>query len=1037
MADDRASGLPVLPGEPDLRDAGRPPLAFRRILRRFSHLLVLTTLAAVPLAYPLHITEQLDFKITRWVSGTESPVLQTVWREQVQPALFSGYGPLTLKRMVWAVLTLALVTTHLLWKLLPSRPETPGAKGQGLSWSFAALLGFVAWSGLSLFLWLPPSEGLDPSRGGFIHGLDAWSDLVSALAFFFLASDLLRRRRWVFKGFGILFGTSALIAVLAVGQRQGWTASFLTRWAPEDVRNRMSSLIGHNTGLASFLMAPTLLSLALGLTRWRRLRKSTAILLAVYWFLLALTLVMSQSRAVLLILAVAVPLLFWMLHRTSGLSPGRKAWTILAGGALLVLLFQVVPASWNPFYDRVSPLTRRVHDLSLERLKAETRVRILLCSIPVIAKNPVFGTGFGSFQYVYPKAQGEYYEENPGTWLVPTSRRTERAHDEYLQTLLETGVVGLGLALAGLILLLRRGWLAFSRTLRPEDIPVQVGLLFAIIAILVHALVDFPFRVAPIAVTLVWMLAVWSAGNRIWLPRRGRRIWLDDDDLAPAVSPARSTVSEPAATLDGTSGPAGAGEPSPPAATGSAPGRWVLWGIAAALVLGFTVLLSTWYTRRLSADVLETRGNTLLETVIQLGNQPRANNARVRIRVLQNARAALKRALVLRPARGDINFARAFVDHYLALEAYQQAEEARKAGENKQEILWLQMAQNHAKSSLLAIHLALSELRYHQVYHLRGEDHRLLARLLNDPALFNRAREDLETAIAYSPAYAEAIRSLISLLETRFPQAEQRRDELLALLDQYNPDLFYRLYVQRGNDAIAEGRYDDAIRISKDLLDAVPENETLLSMLATAYLKSGRLEEAERVLTEMARLEPRPVMYYSISASLAIHRGNYRHALTYINEALRHERGDLDYFRLMKYYTQEKLGDDEGGKGINRLRTKAQRDPRVYVDFADVLIDQFGDRDSAMEFINLRLSPDLPPAPPRLYFEKAKILYEKEKKPKEALGLLETALRIEPDHQPSLQLWKEITKKEYQPGARDKTSDGGAALSPAPLVPEP
>jgi O-antigen ligase/tetratricopeptide (TPR) repeat protein len=967
-----------------------------------SHLLILTALVAVPLAYPFAISSELDFRVTQWVTSRDSSVWKFLWTDQFQPALYSGYDPLTLKRGVWAFLALALGCTHFLWKLLPGRPREQSTRKTSLE--LLAVLAFIVWAGMSLMLWLPVPEGGTRPGAGFLFSLDAWSDLVIGIGFFILAGDLLRRRRSVFKGVGLLFATATLIALLAQGQRMGWTRGLLPEFA--DMRNRMSSLVGHSTGMASFLMPALLLSVALGLPRWRKLSHPAALLFAVFWFLMALTITMSQSRAVLLILLLLIPILLWRLHMSVGLSPSRMGWAVSIGGVLLVVLLQVLPWSHNPFYDHSSPLARRVNDLSIERLTAETRLRILTCSIPLFLDATVQGHGFGSFQYVYPRAQGEYFQKNAGTVLVPTGKRTMRAHNEYLQILLETGLAGLLLALGGLLLVLRRGWITYSRTLRPDDIPIQLGVLVAVAAILIHAAVDFPLRVPPIAVTLVWLLAVWYAGEKIWLPRRGRFVWPGqevEEEEENAVNPPGGANANGATSREDPEAP----DRSVPGSVLVPRWQWALWGLSALVLLVGVLGASSWFARRVTVDTLNTRANRFLDTYMSGAREMKAD---MRIELLRQGRTILRRSLRLRPSGGETHLVKAFMEHYLARESLAQALSAREAGQGRQETAWLSEARIFAGTSLESLQSALNEVRYHQVFHLRGENFRLLAQMgPTGDDMRERAAEQLRQAIAYSPGYAEAIVGLIQLLRESFPDSQAEQRDLLELLHRYNPQPFTEYFLMRGHRAMEEERYPDAVEVYQELVEAVPNDPTLLACLASASLRAGDMQKTESLLGDLARANPRPILYELILAGYAIERQDWAAALAYIDQGLRQPGGDLDLFRVMRVFVLEKSGQEEAFRsGYEALRSRARRNPQVLVDIANVLADHFRDLERALPYIQRRIEITEPPPPPRFYYLLARRAFEKDNDSTEARRLLQEALRLQPDHGPSRELLRRL-----------------------------
>lgn len=982
------------------------PVPLPRLLRRFSHLLVLTALLAIPLAYPLKITDGLDYAITRKVIGQSNPALLWVWLEQAQVALFSGYSPLVLKRYVWALLTLILAWSHLAWKLLPQRRRESAEGERRVSWEAWAAVAFLTWGALSIFFWLPQAEGGSPRGAGFLKGLDVGSEIATGLGFFLLASDLFRRRRWVYKGMGLLMAGAALSAILALAQRSGWAEGLLPVWDPTQIRNRMSSVIGHNTGLSAYLIAPFLLSLAWGLTQWKGLSRGARWGYTAFWALMILTITMAQSRAVILLLLAAVPILLWTLHRTVGLSIGRS-WIGPVAVIAILILGQFAPGRWNPLYDSASPLAGRTRDLSVERLKAETRLRITVCSLPLIAQFPLWGTGLGSFQYVYPQAQGLYFEMNPGTLLVPTGKRTERAHNEYLQILVELGLVGLGLALWGLAVVLRRGSKAYARSIRPADIPIQAALMVSMGCLLIHAAADFPLRVAPVAVSLVWMLAVWNAGERIWLPRKAR----------PEETP-----------------PDGAGAGAPPLAQGdpvlwgarlTPAARGWLWGAGVAALALLLITASSWFSRRMVADTLAERARRMFVTFLDLYQR---SDPETRLGILGRMENDLRRALVLRPADGELHFLKAYANYFQAQEAYLQSEAAARAGEEAQAQLWKTQALSRCRLALASLNVSLNEVRFHQSFHIRGKTYRLMAELTGDPREILLARRDLERAVSFTPAYHEGLLDLLNLLSAEFPGEREERLRLLELLYRWNPGVFREQFMNRAAAAFADERYAEAAERFRELAAAAPNDPELLSALATTYMQAGEFEEVERALGQMSSLSPRPVEYYVISAALAIERAEWERARSLLEQALRQPEGGRELYRILLYLTLEKLGEEEKARaGLEAMERRARSNPRVYLDFTQALVDRFHDLPRAIPYIERYIETlGGRPPDPKLSWYLARYAFDYRDQPEKALEFLGQALKVNPRHGPSLELKRRIEERLRK-----------TAPAPAPASPQP
>lgn len=99
------------------------------------------------------------------------------------------------------------------------------------------------------------------------------------------------------------------------------------------------------------------------------------------------------------------------------------------------------------------------------------------------------GTGIGSFDVIYRSV--EPLARLDGTYF-------NQAHNDYLETLLETGWIGVALVLAFLTWFARRSWTAWAaRASTQRDL--QRAATIAIAVVLLHSGVDYPLRTATLA----------------------------------------------------------------------------------------------------------------------------------------------------------------------------------------------------------------------------------------------------------------------------------------------------------------------------------------------------------------------------------------------------------------------------------------------------------------------------------------------------------------------------------------------------------
>lgn len=155
----------------------------------------------------------------------------------------------------------------------------------------------------------------------------------------------------------------------------------------------------------------------------------------------------------------------------------------------------------------VDKLADRMAQTSLEHDAG--RVEVSINTLNLLKDYPLVGTGGGTFHLAYARYRGDgiaqYYDH---------------AHQDYLEITADTGVIGIGLL--GAVVLLSF-WAALQALYRRRD-PLMRGMAFAsimgIIALLIHSTVDFNLQIPANAATFMVILALgWIALN---LDRRSR-----------------------------------------------------------------------------------------------------------------------------------------------------------------------------------------------------------------------------------------------------------------------------------------------------------------------------------------------------------------------------------------------------------------------------------------------------------------------------------------------------------------------------------
>lgn len=302
-----------------------------------------------------------------------------------------------------------------------------------------------------------------------------------------------------------------LIATLALVQRSFWNGKILWFFVPEDWGDAKLDVIPRASGpfvnsdhFANYLMLviPLLLSglfsprMFVSQPRMKRFRIYCGIALIV-----TLTgLLLSLSRGGWIGAGVGLGIFFWFL-RTLPLQQRPQIFPRLTGfhvsglvvcgiiGSALVLL-GVDDGGLNQ-------ISQRLDDTFNVDTGLSARMKVWQSSVGMIRDFPIFGVGLGAWQELFPHYQ-----------LPPWSRlRWYEAHNDYLQCLAETGVLGFGLLgwfFCGVAAHIRRGVFTLDAT----RVPVTAGIMAALGGMAVHASGDFSLQIPANAMLFTALVAL-------------------------------------------------------------------------------------------------------------------------------------------------------------------------------------------------------------------------------------------------------------------------------------------------------------------------------------------------------------------------------------------------------------------------------------------------------------------------------------------------------------------------------------------------
>lgn len=226
--------------------------------------------------------------------------------------------------------------------------------------------------------------------------------------------------------------------------------------------------------------------LTLGLLFGKETGRDKRLMLATAFVVMGVAVVFTSSRGGLLGFMAATALagaLSFLGTKSSRSDPAsasgaqRKIVIAAAGLALIIVIFGTALLLGGN-----DSVLRGIGAVSADTDISTGRLHFWPIAIRIFFEHPIIGAGFDSFAVAFTK-----FDSWNGSF------RVEQAHNDYLQTLADSGIAGLACVLGFIYLLFKRGLatISASRGFRQN---AAIGALAGCFGIMVHSVFDFPLR---------------------------------------------------------------------------------------------------------------------------------------------------------------------------------------------------------------------------------------------------------------------------------------------------------------------------------------------------------------------------------------------------------------------------------------------------------------------------------------------------------------------------------------------------------------
>ena len=325
-----------------------------------------------------------------------------------------------------------------------------------------------------------------------VYWYATWTKMLqwSSYAILFFVATQVFRFSASFRLFGIFFALFGIaVAVFALAQEGAGNGKLYWIFADKTFAASYGPYVdhAHYAGLMEMLIP---IPLILG---WSRLFGRTARwILVSAAVIMASSLFLSRSLGGIIAFVGEIFVLFILLFRERGFSALRSMILLIVGLSTAIILLQP------------SQLQQRLSEAMEAPGRADAGIRVMIArdSLRMIRERPILGYGAGTFPEAFPAFMS-----------FPTNLTINAAHNDYIQMFVETGVVGLVLLLAFIVLLYWEGIRSFGDWRHDIRGSMALAAVVGCSGLLLHSFSDFNLQV-PANAALFFVLAAVAVAPR-------------------------------------------------------------------------------------------------------------------------------------------------------------------------------------------------------------------------------------------------------------------------------------------------------------------------------------------------------------------------------------------------------------------------------------------------------------------------------------------------------------------------------------------
>jgi len=310
----------------------------------------------------------------------------------------------------------------------------------------------------------------------FFATLTEFYKIVLYVFLFYIAIDAISNELMFRISLSFILGVSFVLSLLGflayIGARFNITSPFLKYLIDKGFVQTFSvaSTLQYPNTFGGFLLFPIFITAGFILNEKGIFKKIIYTILLLFFLIIF---ILTQSRGAFLVFVVSVLVFIFLLpKREKIISLFTLFIIVLAGGVLFVLKRNVI----TPY---ISTLVYKIKVFINFFLKGQynsslgVRVYMIKDTLKILKDYPIFGTGLGTYQYIYFKYRSAFFF-------------SKFPHSILFQYLPEIGIVGVGIFVYLIVSLFIKGFKSVEHSNN-----LKLGLFVGLLSIMLHTFIDF------------------------------------------------------------------------------------------------------------------------------------------------------------------------------------------------------------------------------------------------------------------------------------------------------------------------------------------------------------------------------------------------------------------------------------------------------------------------------------------------------------------------------------------------------------------